>query len=133
MRHKLEVAGAADFRVDSCGTGGWHCGEAPDPRAIAAARRRGYDISGLRARQFSRADFDAFDVILAMDRSNLDTIRRMGAGRATMSLFLAALEGCARSEVPDPYYGGDDGFDEVLDLIEATCDALLPRLLHVAR
>lgn len=119
---KAKAAGL-DVAVDSAGTGGWHRGEPPHGPMIAAAARRGYDLSGLRARQVTTADFAAFDRILAMDRSNLADLRaiRPAGGGAELALFLGT------AEVPDPWYTGD--FDAALDLIEAGADRLVARLL----
>lgn len=127
FRHKLHEAGLeARVSVDSAGTGDWHVGKAPDARTRVAAMRRGYDLSALRARQVSTADFTDFDLILAMDLSNLAHLERLGrgAGPAELDLFLRRYAG-ALDEVPDPYYGGEAGFEQVLDLIELACDALL--------
>ena len=113
--------------IDSAGTGDWHAGEAPDRRSIAAARRRGYDLSTLRARQLKAQDFHEFDLLLAMDHRNLRdllALRPEGA-RAEARLFLHYAPDCARDEVPDPYYGGPEDFDEVLDLCEAASRGLL--------
>ena len=113
--------------IDSAGTGDWHAGEAPDRRSIAAARRRGYDLSTLRARQVQTRDFHEFDLLLAMDRRNLGdllALRPEGA-KAEVRLFLQYAPDCARDEVPDPYYGGPEGFDEVLDLCEVASRGLL--------
>jgi len=115
--------------VDSAGTADYHVGEPPDRRAIAAARRRGYDLSGLRARQVTVADFSSFDYVLAMDRANLGELERVNArGRAHVGLFMSFTPGL-EDEVPDPYYGGDADFDRVLDLCEAGARALLGSLV----
>jgi len=127
----LEARGlSGDVAVDSCGTGGWHVGSAPDRRARAAAARRGYDLSRFRARQVQPADFEAFDYILAMDRENLTDLDAMCPAdyRGHLGLFLAFAGEGAPADVPDPYYGGDAGFDEVLDLIEAASEGLLRAL-----
>ena len=102
-----------DVEVDSAGTGGWHQGEPPDRRAIAAARRGGVDISGLRARKVSRADFDRFDHILALDAENLADLERLrpAGSRARLSLLLDRVPGREGQPVADPYYGGADHFD----------------------
>lgn len=111
--------------VDSAGTADYHVGEPPDRRSIAAARRRGYDIAGLRARQVTTTDFSNFDYVLAMDRANLGDLERIGArGRAHVGLFLSFAPGL-EDEVPDPYYGGAADFERVLDLCEAGARALL--------
>lgn len=128
---KLQDRGLeAAFSVDSCGTLGSHEGEPPDERATAAAAARGYDLSQLRSRQLRDTDFHQFDHILAMDRDNLQQIRRR-AGTAflsEMSLFLRWAPDLGVDEVPDPYFGADDGFSHVLDLVEAASDAFLDHL-----
>jgi len=115
--------------VDSAGTANYHAGEPPDRRSVAAARRRGYDIAGLRARQLAVTDFESFDYLLAMDRGNLGQMQalRPEACGAQVGLFLeyAKLD---RDEVPDPYYGGVEDFEHVLDLCEAGARGLLARL-----
>jgi protein-tyrosine phosphatase len=115
------------IEVDSCGTGDWHLGRAPDRRASTEASKRGYDLSHLRARQVSRDDFAQFDYILAMDRQNLADLQRLcpEGYRGRLALFLDYAPGSSISEVPDPYYGGDDGFNQVLDLIESASEGLL--------
>jgi protein-tyrosine phosphatase len=116
--------------VDSAGTAAYHVGEPPDRRMCAAAARRGYDLSGLRARSVEPQDFEIFDLILAMDRQNLRTLeqRAPATARARLGLFLAYAPDVGFSEVPDPYYGGENGFEQVLDLIETaargSCAAL---------
>lgn len=127
FRHKLRAAGLEDrVQVDSAGTGDWHVGKAPDRRTRQAALRRGYDLSAQRARQVEVADFQRFDLILAMDKSNLRNLEalRPGDARADLDLYLRRFD-LALEEVPDPYYGGEDGFEQVLDLIEQASDALL--------
>lgn len=116
--------------VDSAGTSGGHEGDAPDKRAQAVAVRRGYDISGLRARRVQQSDFERFDLILAMDKDNLETLRLACPllYQDKLALFLSygpksLLEG--RDEVPDPYYGGPQGFDRVLDLVEDAVGGLI--------
>ncbi len=113
--------------VDSAGTAAYHVGEPPDRRSVAAAARRGYDLSALRARRVHQSDFQAFDLILAMDRANLAVLTRAAphGARARIELFLAFAPDLGVDEVPDPYYGGDDGFEHVLDLIEAGARRLL--------
>jgi protein-tyrosine phosphatase len=115
------------IQVDSCGTDGWHVGEAPDPRATEAAAQRGYDLSSLRARQFSPADFNHFDYVLAMDRNNLAVIEQavFEGARCHPQLFLGYGSRSDTNEVPDPYYGGEHGFERVLDLVEDACDGLI--------
>ena len=119
------------IEVDSCGTGEWHVGEAPDRRATARAAKRGYDLSRLRARQFQSADFSRFDYILAMDRMNLATLQDMRPDNcpAHVGLFLAFADGAESDEVPDPYFGGANGFNHVLDLVEWASEGLLQEIV----
>ncbi|HET9821664.1 MAG TPA: low molecular weight protein-tyrosine-phosphatase [Burkholderiaceae bacterium] len=124
LRHKLHRAGlAARVRVDSAGTGGWHVGEPPDPRSQRHAARRGYDLSMLRARRIAEEDFHLFDFVLAMDEDNLAELRRWqpAGARAALGLF-------ADMPVPDPWAGGPEGFERVLDLAEAAADRWVARL-----
>ena len=111
--------------VDSAGTHGYHAGEPPDRRATAHARKRGYDISGLRARQVVPGDFSEFDLVLAMDRGHLEILRRMSPQehRHKLRLFLE-FAGREDADVPDPYYGGAEGFEQVLDMVEAASRGL---------
>jgi len=131
FRYSVECAGlAARIRVDSAGTGNWHAGDPPDRRAIVAARRRGYDIARLRARQVAAADFARFDWILAMDRANLaalEALRPADFG-GHLGLFLDLAPDLGLSEVPDPYFGGPQNFAHALDLIERASEALLAKL-----
>ena len=127
FRQRLQQAGLLEqVTVDSAGTGDWHVGKAPDNRSSQAALQRGYDLSSLRARQVQREDFQRFDLILAMDQDNLARLQalRPASGGADLDLFLRRYA-LAVDEVPDPYYGGADGFEQVLDLIEQASDALL--------
>ncbi len=121
----------ARIAIDSCGTGDWHIGRPPDGRAAAAALTRGYDLDHLRARQVTRGDFEAFDYILAMDSQNLADLEALRPDTFTghLGLFLDFAEGFAEEEVPDPYYGGDAGFEHVLDLVEAASEGLLREIL----
>jgi protein-tyrosine phosphatase len=116
--------------VDSCGTGAWHVGEAPDSRATAEAAARGYDLAVLRARQVHARDFGHYDYILAMDHQNLADLQRLCPPDYSghLGLFLSFAEGVGVEEVPDPYYGGPQGFAEVLDLVEAASQGLLQTL-----
>ncbi|MGH8218641.1 MAG: low molecular weight protein-tyrosine-phosphatase [Steroidobacteraceae bacterium] len=116
--------------VESAGTAEYHVGSAPDARAQAAARRRGYQMAGLRARSIERRDFGRFDLILAMDRSNLSALQRLAPHTAAerVRLFLEYAADAGVREVPDPYYGGPNGFEEVLDLIEDASRGLLRHL-----
>tara|TARA_R110000782_G_C14519952_1_gene380986 strand:+ start:77 stop:541 length:465 start_codon:yes stop_codon:yes gene_type:complete len=130
LRHKLREAGlAARIEVDSAGTGDWHVGKAADVRTRQAAQQRGYDLSALRGRQATAEDFHAFDLILAMDNNNLRNLQQVRPGNAPaeLDLFLRRYQ-LELDEVPDPYYGGEAGFTQVLDLIEQACDALVLEL-----
>jgi protein-tyrosine phosphatase len=116
--------------LDSAGTGAWHVGHPPDARATAAARRRGLVLSGA-ARQVTRADFTAFDLLVAADRENLAVLRRMAPDEAARSkiVLLRSYDPAAVAagdlDVPDPYYGAADGFEHVLDVVHAACEGLL--------
>lgn len=132
FRKLARQAGLLDaLRIDSAGTHDYHVGAAPDPRAQAAARRRGYDLSKLRARMIEREDFDRFDFILAMDQDHLRILNRLQpqdyAGH--LGLMLEFAPQLALRDVPDPYYGGPDAFEEVLDLVESASQGLLAQLL----
>jgi len=133
--HQVQAAGLAQrVRVDSAGTHDYHVGEPPDARAQAHARRRGYDLSALRARQVSRADFDAFDRILAMDRGHLRILQRQAPpGYGGLQLFMDYAPPALGPDVPDPYYGGADGFEHVLDMIEHAAAGLLRSLEREVR
>lgn len=127
----------ARVQTDSAGTAGWHVGKAPDARAIAAAAERGIDINALRARQVTKKDFSEFDYVLAMDSANLNDLLSLCPndypGRCC--LYLDFAEGAPESEVPDPYYGGAEGFAHVLDLVEQAATGLLADIQqrHLAR
>lgn len=126
-RHRFAAAGLGRRVVfDSAGVGGWHAGDPPDPRAVAACARRGVDISTLRARQFVADDFTRFDRILAMDADNLKRLASTAptAAKAKLALTLDFSTAPGRS-VPDPYYGGLDGFARMLDLLDEAIDGLL--------
>ncbi|KAB0633583.1 low molecular weight protein-tyrosine-phosphatase [Burkholderia latens] len=131
MRHQVDAAGLADrIAIDSAGTGDWHVGEPPDTRAQAAAWTRGYDLSALRARQVSAADFERFDLLLAMDEANLAELRRRcpAEHRDKVRLLMEFAPGAAETEVADPYFGGPQGFERVLDQVERACAGLLDAL-----
>ncbi|MDE1166386.1 MAG: low molecular weight phosphotyrosine protein phosphatase [Pseudomonas sp.] len=127
LRHQLREAGLAGrVQVASAGTGDWHVGKAPDTRTQRAALLRGYDLSAQRAQQAVAEHFSQYDLILAMDHGNLGNLERLRPGHATaeLDLFLRRYDG-AVDEVPDPYYGGEQGFERVLDLIERACEGLV--------
>lgn len=131
LRHLLAASGsAAVVEIDSAGTEDYHVGRPPDPRTLAAARRRGIDLSGLRARQVEVADFERFDLLLAMDDTHVEYLREIAPAehRAKVRLFLDYAPDLGRRHVPDPYYGGEQGFEEVLDLVEVAAARLLAEL-----
>ncbi len=134
MRAQLRQARLDDeIEVDSAGTGGWHAGEPPDERATAAAHRRGILVEGA-ARQVRPSDFDDFDLLVAMDRRNLGDLRTLAPddeAREKVRLlrdFDPATAGAPDVDVPDPYYGGERGFEDVLDMVEASCRGLIAEL-----
>lgn len=130
FRQRLHETGLdGRVTVDSAGTAAWHVGKGPDPRTCRAALRRGYDLSPLRARQVAAEDYRRFDLMLAMDHDNLLRLKefRPDGARAELDLFLGRY-GLGRGVVPDPYRGGAEGFEQVLDLIEAGCDALISEI-----
>lgn len=127
FRHQLAKAGLENVvEIDSCGVADWHRGKAPDQRSQAAAAARGVDISGLKARQLVAADFERFDYVLAMDHDNLTAMQALcpAGSQAKTGLFLA-YAGKPEMPVPDPYYGGADGFEGVLDLVETASQGLV--------
>ena len=127
FRRELERRGIDHLvEVDSAGTGNWHVGEPPDPRARRAIAKRGVDISHLRGRQVSARDLDAFDLILAMDAENLSDLLALADERQAerIRLFLDFAPEAGVREVPDPYFGEEDGFETVLDLLEAAAKGL---------
>lgn len=137
FRHLAERSGVAEeIVVDSAGTGAWHVGEPPDERATAVAKARGVALKG-RARRIEPVDLAEFDYVLAMDRDNLSHIegmRRTHGGEARVLLFRHFdPEADGDADVPDPYWGGARGFEEVYDMVHRTCAALLSHLDGVAR
>jgi len=131
FRALVERAGLADgIEVDSAGTHGYHIGEPPDARAVAHAKRRGYDLSGLRARRVKPEDFQRFDLILACDRGHHIILRRL-ADKATherVAMFLDYAPALGLQEIPDPYYGEPQDFEHVLDIVESASQGLLAAL-----
>ncbi|APZ42334.1 low molecular weight protein-tyrosine-phosphatase [Acidihalobacter ferrooxydans] len=115
------------IEADSAGTHAYHVGEAPDARMQEAARRRGYDLRAQRARRVTDEDFQRFDYVLAMDRTNLAALQEYASasGGTAPELFLRYAHGLGAEEVPDPYYGGTAGFERVLDLVEEAAAGLL--------
>lgn len=116
-----------EFEIDSAGTHAYHVGEPPDERAQAACARRGIDISGLSGRRAEAGDMETFDYVLAMDRENLDNLRRIcpPGFESRIRLFMEFAPARREKEVPDPYFGGTGGFDRVLDMIEDAAQGLL--------
>ncbi|MFN2643637.1 MAG: low molecular weight protein-tyrosine-phosphatase [Burkholderiales bacterium] len=123
LRH-LAAEEGIELEIASAGIGDWHVGAPPDERAQKHAKERGYDLSTLRAKQVTKQDFERFDLILAMDRGHLRALTRLAppAERHKIRLFAVG------EDVPDPYYGGPEGFERVLDLVEATCRDLVREL-----
>ncbi len=131
FRQRLDAAGLGHrIAIDSAGTHGFHVGKGPDRRAQEAARGRGYAMADLRARQIAREDLATYDYVIAMDEANLEDVQRLAdcASRARVTRLLDFLGEPPQRDVPDPYYGGPNGFEEVLDLVEAASDALLERV-----
>lgn len=131
MRHLVEREGLRDgVEIDSAGTGDWHTGDLPDARMRQHAAKRGYLLTS-RARQVRTEDFAAFDLIVAMDRDNLRNLRDFAGSGEDMNrvkLFCEFTTGHSRKDVPDPYYGGPDGFGTVLDLVENGCAGILRKI-----
>lgn len=128
----VERRGLSDhIHIDSAGTGDWHIGKPPDQRSAAAAAGRGYALDHLRARQVSGKDFNDFDLVLAMDRENLRNLQALCPPEFSgeLALFLSYAPAAGVDEVPDPYYGGEDGFAQVLDLVEQAAEGLLAALI----
>ena len=121
LRHLVDKRGLADrIEIASAGTHDYHVGEGPDARSIRHARKRGYDLSPLRASQVTREDFERYDYILAMDRGHLRILRNMAPqdAKARLGMFLEASARWKGEDVPDPYYGGVEHFERVLDMVE---------------
>lgn len=132
FRHRVEQRGLSGYiEVDSAGTSDWHVGDPPDTRSIDAARRRNYDLGPLRARQATAADFHHFDYILAMDHANRrDLLAICPPGQENRLTLFLSHGSSVTEEVPDPYHDGQEGFENVLDLIEDACDHLIDRILE---
>ncbi|MBI4190702.1 MAG: low molecular weight phosphotyrosine protein phosphatase [Betaproteobacteria bacterium] len=136
FRHSVQQAGLEHLiECDSAGTHDYHIGEPPDERAQRAASRRGYDMRGLRGRQVGRKDFERFDYVLAMDAHNLALLARICPSQHAhkLSLYCDFHERYAGQEVPDPYYGGAQGFEQVLDMVEQISESLIGRLRQLSR
>jgi len=131
FRHHVRTAGLADrFGQDSCGTHGYHIGDPPDSRAIDTAARRGYDLADLRARQLQADDFDRFDLLLGMDEGHIARMLKVAPANRQdrIQLLMDFATEAPRSDVPDPYYGGQGDFEDALDLIEVGVRSLLNTL-----
>lgn len=131
FRHYVEKAGLEDrILIDSAGTHDYHIGAPPDARTQRVAKQRGYDMSALRGRQVEAHDFQRFDYVLAMDEANLSILQRLRPREAPahLGLFLEFAQRHTEREVPDPYYGGADGFEKVLDLVEDAAHGLLAHI-----
>lgn len=128
FRQYVENAGLSEFiTIDSAGTHDYHIGDAPDSRTQRVALQRGYDMSELRGRQVEQVDFLHFDYVLAMDRANLAVLQRLvpSGSNTQAQLFLEYARHHVEREVPDPYFGGADGFEHVLDMVEDAAEGLL--------
>jgi len=128
LRRKAQDLGLGDrVEVDSAGTADYHVGSAPDRRAVAHGERRGLQMKQLRGRQVEAADFDRFDFVLAMDEDNLANLRKLrpAGARAELALLMAYAPQAGAAEVPDPYYGGADDFEHVLDLVDAAATGFI--------
>lgn len=133
MRRFVEDAGLQNhILVDSAGTHAYHVGEPPDPRALAAAERRGYDLSPLRAREIALTDFGVFDLLLAMDFNNLDRLQTMcpAAYESKLGMLMEYAREFRAPVVPDPFYRGRADFDRVLDYVEDACKGLMQALVQ---
>ena len=127
MRSKL----SEDFIVDSAGTGGWYAGELPDKRSISTAKNRGLDITNQRARQFKKSDFDTFDHIFVMDNPNYKDVLALAPNeeaKSKVKLILNEIFPNENVDVPDPYYGGQDGFENVFDMLDQACEEIARKL-----
>ena len=131
--HLVEQRGLSDrFRIDSCGTGGWHAGNPPDPRSVLVASKNGLDLTRLRARKFDpHRDPIEFDWLIPMDRQNEIDIIELGTPSDKVRLMRSFDRSLGKpSDVPDPYYGGDDGFDKVYEMLVRACEGMLTHLGH---
>ncbi len=127
LQHKITQYNL-NWQVDSAGTGAWHAGEKPDRRSIATALERGIDITQQRARQLRTEDFDTFDHILVMDASNYQNVTQLAnsdAHRDKVALIMNYANPGMNQQVPDPYYGGDNGFEVVFDMLDEACEAFI--------
>lgn len=132
MRHLATREGLADrMRIDSAGTGGWHVGAAPDPRSREVAQRNGISLDGQQARRVTPDDLQEFDLVVAMDRSNLDDLRSLAEDHGASARLVLLRDYDPEpgdGEVPDPYYGGPGGFDDVYEMVHRSCRTLLAEM-----
>ena len=126
--HAEQQAVLEMFEIDSAGTGGWHAGDPPDARMRAEARRRGVPLSGA-ARQIRGADLESFDWVVCMDADNRANVEALGSGRAVVIQMLDHCDSIPGGDVPDPYYGGEEGFQTVFDLLDESCRNFLSHLI----
>jgi len=129
LRTKVDISQVV---VESAGTGGWHVGEKPDPRSIAVAHKNGLDITYQRGRQFTKEDFYDYDHIFVMDNSNRDDVIRLAPSdqhSRKVQLIMEELFPGENMDVPDPYYGGDHGFDQVFQMLDEACQRIADRLM----
>lgn len=121
------------FHIDSAGTGGWHAGELPDKRSIQIAQKYGIDITQQRARKFQKEDFDIFDYIFVMDNQNYKDVINLASNEThqnKVQLILEEIFPGERVDVPDPYYGSEDGFEKVFKMLDEACDSIAKKLLN---
>ena len=131
LKEKIKLSGITRVEIDSAGTAPYHIGHHPDSRSIANAMRHGIDISGLKGRQISKTDLKIFNYIYVMDRSNYDNVIQLSDNeeeREKVKLILEELYPGQNKSVPDPYYGSDEGFEEVYQLLDKACDAIILKL-----
>lgn len=129
LRHKAALRGVKNhLHIDSAGIGDWHTGEAPDPRVCSVAQRHGVPMTGT-ARIVTRPDLSHFDLLVCMDRTHQSHLLTMGAQTSKVRLLLSFDPEAQQDEVPDPYYGGADGFEQVFQMIDSACDHLLSSLV----
>ena len=132
LRHKLRAMKEVEFQTDSAGTAAYHVGERADARMILTARKNGIDIDDLRARQFEEADFEKFDLIYVMDKSNLENVLALAKNEEDekkVKLILNEIFPDEDREVPDPYYGGDQGFQDVFDMLDDATDQIIAKYI----
>ncbi len=129
LQHKVN-SGDLDWEVDSAGTGAWHAGELPDPRSQAVAKKNGIDITNQRARQFTTNDFESFDLIYVMDAENYYNVIKLAQSEDHKQKVMMIMNMAFPNEnrrVPDPYYGGPNGFDDVFDMLDVACNAIIAK------